>query len=605
METAHHILKTYFGYDAFRGLQQEIIEQVNNENDCLVLMPTGGGKSLCYQIPALMREGITLVISPLISLMKDQVDALRSNGIAAAFMNSSLSREQEEELMALCFNAQVKILYLSPERALAVLDNFLSLLPIKLIAIDEAHCVSQWGHDFRPEYKELHRLREKFPNCTMMALTATADKITRQDILQMLGLKNPKVFVASFDRPNISLAVKSGLQKKDKIREIYQLISKHENESGIVYCTSRDNTEMLAFELKNLGINAAHYHAGMPASERTTVQESFINDNIQVVCATIAFGMGIDKSNVRYVVHYNLPKSIESYYQEIGRGGRDGVACETILFYNLGDVMMLRKFAEESGQPQINLDKLKRMQEFADAQHCRRRILLSYFGEQQINNCGNCDICLNPPSLFNGTVVAQKALSAITRIQLANEHVGVNLLVDVLRGMRHKEIYERRLNEIKTYGAGSDLSFKQWMYYLMQLIQLGAIEIAYNENNILKVTTFGEMILKGKVELPLHEYTEQTTEKKKTKDKKQPQKLDYATNTDAGLFEKLRKLRKEIADELKFPPYIIFQDNTLHDMVAKKPRSKFEMLEVSGVSTTKFERYGQAFIEVIQAHQAE
>jgi len=595
MTQEQQLLKKYFGYETFRGLQHQIIHHVNGNKDCLVLMPTGGGKSICYQIPALMKEGITLVISPLISLMKDQVDALVANGIQAAFLNSSLSYVQEQEVAARCLHGQIKLLYMSPEKTLSLLDGFLSQVPVSLIAIDEAHCVSQWGHDFRPEYKDLYKLREKFSQIPIMALTATADKITRQDILSLLGLREPQLFVASFDRPNISLTVKQGLKKKDKLKDITRFLEKHPNQCGIIYCTARNTVDALAIELRNMGIKAGAYHAGMDSQQRNSAQEKFINDDLQVVCATIAFGMGIDKSNVRFVMHYNLPKSIENYYQEIGRGGRDGLPCDTVLYYSLGDVIMLRDFASGSGQPEINLEKLKRMQEFAEARHCRRRILLNYFGQQHTENCGNCDICLHPPTTFSGTVLAQKALSALSRIQLAGEQAGVYLLIDVLRGMKHKEIYERNLDKIKTYGAGADLSSKTWQQYLMQMIQLGVMEIAYHEGNVLRVTPFGELILKGKFELPLHQVEEDIAPARKAN----KPALQRETNDHKDeIFEALRKLRKQVADETGMPPYIIFNDNSLVQMSMDVPHTIGEMLEVSGVSHSKMEKYGHRFLEI-------
>jgi ATP-dependent DNA helicase RecQ len=599
------LLKKYFGYDHFRGAQAQIINHVTNGNDCLVLMPTGGGKSICYQIPALLKDGITLVVSPLISLMKDQVDALVANGINAAFMNSSLSMDQENEIASRCFHGQIKLLYMSPEKALASLNMFLKRMPISLIAIDEAHCVSQWGHDFRPEYKELHKLREQFTSVPIMALTATADKITRTDILKLLGLRNPQQFVSSFDRPNLSLTVKPGLNKKEKLRDIFSFIEKHPNQSGIVYCTSRANTELIAGELTQMGINAKPYHAGMSNEDRSKVQEDFLNDNIQVVCATIAFGMGIDKSNVRFVIHYNLPKSIESYYQEIGRGGRDGMHCDTILYYALGDLMMLRSFAQQSGQPDINIEKLTRIQEYAEAKHCRRRILLNYFGEQLTRNCGNCDVCTHPPTQQDGTLLAQKALSALSRIQQMGEQVGTHLLIDVLRGMKHATISDRKLDRIKTYGSGADVSSRLWHSYLLQMIQLGVFEIAYDKGNILNSTPFGEAILKGVGKLYLNEPIEIDYSPKRNR--KRSDKIfdnqvfdDNNRNADIPLFEQLRLLRKQIADDEGLPPYAIFHDSTLNDMVAKLPQTENAMLQVSGISQNKLVNYGARFLKLLQ-----
>ena len=597
------LLKQYFGYSHFRGQQAEIIQQALEGNDCMVLMPTGGGKSMCYQIPALLKEGITLVVSPLISLMKDQVDTLRSNGIEAAFMNSSLSQEQENEIAARCFHGKLKLLYMAPEKVISSLDSLISKLPLSFIAIDEAHCVSQWGHDFRPEYKELYKLRQVLPNIPIMALTATADKITRVDIVNLLGLHNPQQFVSSFDRPNLSLAVKPGLNKKEKIKDISTFIQQDTNPCGIIYCTSRATTESIALELVQLGIKAKAYHAGLSNEERNSVQEAFIKDDIEVVCATIAFGMGIDKSNVRFVVHYNLPKSIESYYQEIGRGGRDGLPCETILYYTIGDLMMLRTFAAQSGQPTINVQKLTRMQEFAEAKHCRRRILLNYFGQQQTENCGNCDVCNFPPTHIDGTVWAQKALSALVRIQQLGEQVGSHLLIDVLRGMKHAGIVDRKLNTIKTYGAGADLSAREWNFYLLQMIQLGVIDIAYDKGNVLHVTAFGEDVLKGNYTLYVNEpiIAEYAPRRERNKRDKVVRSLasEQITENSQTLFEQLRVLRKQIAVEEGLPPYVIFHDSTLQDMITKMPKTEAEMLDVSGVSNTKMEKYGKAFLTIL------
>jgi ATP-dependent DNA helicase RecQ len=595
------LLRQYFGYHHFRGDQETIIQSVLDKQDCLVLVPTGGGKSICYQVPALMHDGLTLVISPLISLMKDQVDALRGNGIEAAFMNSSLSREQEEEISALCFNGKLKLLYMAPEKVVSSITHFLKRLPISLIAIDEAHCVSQWGHDFRPEYKELYRLRESFPAIPMMALTATADKITRSDILQLLGLRSPQQFVSSFDRPNIGLTVKPGLSKREKLKDIVTFLDNHPTDSGIIYCTSRASTEMVAFELSQLGVKAKAYHAGLSSDERNYVQEAFIKDDLRVVCATIAFGMGIDKSNVRFVMHYNLPKSIESYYQEIGRGGRDGMPCDTVLYYSIGDLMMLRSFAEGSGQPEINIEKLNRMQAFAEAKHCRRRILLNYFGQNLIENCGNCDVCKHPPVNIDGTLLAQKVLSALTRIRQMGEAVGSRLLVDVLRGMKHAGIYERRLNSIKTYGAGADLSAAAWNFYVLQMIQLGVIEIAYDQGNVLSITPFGDQVLKGTIKLYLNEPVEidYTPRKGRSGKDKMPMVMEENVQFETSLFEQLRLLRKQIADAEGLPPYVIFHDTTLHDMIEKMPVTEDEMLAVSGVSHSKLEKYGKAFLKVL------
>lgn len=598
MKSSSEILKKHFGYDSFRPLQEEIISELLNGKDAMVLMPTGGGKSLCFQIPALMMEGTALIISPLISLMKDQVDALRTNGISASFINSSMNRDEENMAIEKCMRGETKLLYLSPERAMADLKGWLPRLKLSLIAIDEAHCVSQWGHDFRPVYKVLHQLRESFSNVPLITLTATADKLTRIDILSLLGLRSPKQFVSSFDRPNISLAVKFGMNKRDKIRDIYQFITKHKNESGIIYCTSRASTEEVALDLKELGIDAKCYHAGMSSDDRTKVQEDFINDEVQVVCATIAFGMGIDKSNVRFVLHYNLPKALENYFQEIGRGGRDGLKCDAILYFSIGDLIMLRKFAEESGQPQINLEKLERMKEYAEAQICRRKILLNYFGENLRENCNNCDVCGNPPKHFDGKLIAQKALSALKRIELEGKKVGGNLLIDVLRGMRNQEVLLPGLEKIKTYGAGADMSAKEWSHYILQMIQIGLMEIAYDDRNTLRITSFGDLVLKGTVTLSLVIPTIEETKIRISKDKIRSKKV-VVEEDDTSLFEVLRKIRKEIASERGVPPYVIFHDKTLRLMEEARPMTLEEMLDISGVSQTKINLFGKKFLNAI------
>lgn len=600
-------LKKYFGYDSFRPLQQEIIEEVLHHRDVLVLMPTGGGKSICYQLPALLMEGITIVVSPLISLMKDQVEALRANGIPAGALNSSNDETENTNLRRDCLQGRIKLLYISPERLVGEMNFLLRELNIALFAIDEAHCISQWGHDFRPEYTQLHWLKKSFPQVPIIALTATADKITREDILKQLALKNPHIFISSFDRPNLSLTVKRGFTAKQKLEAIRSFIRRHKNECGIIYCMSRNNTEKVAMELKQEGISTAVYHAGLSIEERNWAQEDFINDRVQVVCATVAFGMGIDKSNVRWVIHYNLPKSMENFYQEIGRAGRDGLPSDTLLFYSLQDIILLSKFAEESGQQSLNMDKLHRMQQYAEADLCRRRILLNYFGENRECDCGNCDVCKNPPKHFDGTILVQKALSAIAR---SNEQISTRLLVDVLRGNYTAEVRKRGFEQLKTFAAGREVPARDWQDYLLQMLQLGYFEIAYNEDNHLKITESGRKVLFGEEQAQLV-VIKREEPKKRTSKREEPewmrrdplriaQAKARAEESQSDLFEALRGLRKELADERKVPAYIILSDKVLQMLASIRPTSVEAFGSISGIGAYKKEAYGEKFVKFIR-----
>lgn len=591
-------LKTYFGYDTFRPLQEDIIRHVMAGKDALVLMPTGGGKSICFQLPALLCEGTAVVVSPLISLMKDQVESLRANGIAAGALNSGNNETENAEVRRACIGGELKLLYISPEKLIAEADYLLRDMQISLFAIDEAHCISQWGHDFRPEYTQMSILRGLFAHVPIIALTATADKITRRDIIDQLHLNAPKTFISSFDRPNLSLGVRRGYQQKEKSKAILDFIAQHPGESGIIYCMSRSKTETVAQMLKKQGICAGVYHAGLPTAQRNKAQDDFINDRLQVVCATIAFGMGIDKSNVRWVIHYNLPKSIESFYQEIGRAGRDGVASDTLLFYSLNDLILLTKFASESKQQTINLEKLQRMQQYAEADICRRRILLSYFGETTTGDCGNCDVCRNPPERFDGTIIVQKALSAIVRTE---QQIGTGLLIDILRGSFSAEITERGYNQLKTFGAGRDIPARDWQDYLLQILQMGYFEIAYNENNHLKVTESGHEILFGraKAALVVIHREERAAKKKKTAVSKElPLGLPPTESKD--LFEALRSLRKQLADQDAIPPYIVLSDKILHLLSLSRPTTVEQFGTISGITEYKRKKYGKLFTEVIQ-----
>lgn len=598
-------LKTYFGYDSFRPLQEEIIRHILDGNDALVLMPTGGGKSICYQLPALLREGTAVVVSPLISLMKDQVEALCANGISAGALNSSNDETENAALRRACMEGKLKLLYISPEKLLAEANYLLRDMHISLFAIDEAHCISQWGHDFRPEYAQMGILHQQFPHVPIIALTATADKITREDIIRQLHLNHPRTFISSFDRPNLSLTVKRGYQQKEKSKTILDLIARHPGESGIIYCMSRSKTESVAQMLQKQGIRTAVYHAGLSPSLRDEAQDDFINDRVQVVCATIAFGMGIDKSNVRWVIHYNLPKSIESFYQEIGRAGRDGLPSDTLLFYSLADLILLTKFATESGQQNINLEKLQRMQQYAESDICRRRILLSYFGEIADHDCGNCDVCKNPPERFDGTVIVQKALSAIVR---TDQQIGTGVLVDILRGNMSPEVVGKGYQQLKTFAAGRDVPARDWHDYLLQMLQLGYFEIAYNENNHLKITSAGSDVLFGRATARLvvirREEANETKRGRKRKETVPAQELPLGLpNTEnEALFEALRKLRKRLADEEALPAYIVLSDKVLHLLSTSRPTNLEEFGNISGIGEYKKKKYGKEFINLIRKY---
>ena len=600
MDKAQQILKSVYGYDLFRPLQKDIIDHVISGHDALVLMPTGGGKSVCYQIPALMLEGVAIVVSPLISLMKDQVDALQANGIAAEAMNSNNDEYANRIIRERCLRGEIKILYISPERLMGEISWLQQHAHVSMFAIDEAHCVSQWGHDFRPEYMQLGTLKDSFPHIPILALTATADKITKADILEQLRLSEPRVFISSFDRPNLSLDVRKAYRKRERIRSILEVIARHTNESGIIYCLSRKGTEEMAAELKNHGISVGIYHAGLSAQERTQVQDDFINDRINVICATIAFGMGIDKSNIRFIIHNNLPKSIESFYQEIGRGGRDGLPTETILFYNLQDLITLRKFAEESGQRDINIEKLSRMQEYAESQVCRRRIILNYFGETSDCSCGNCDVCKNPPQHFDGTIIVQKALSAIRR---AEEQAGFTLVTDILKGRMSPVVVAKGFDKMKTFGAGRDITAGDWHAYLLQMLQRGYIEIAYNEDSHIKVTSLGDDVLFGRKRAELAVIVREDL--RVTKRKRQEQLPDSSTQmqtADQQLFEKLRELRRTIANEIKKPAYIVLSDKSLQSLTMVKPTNLLLFGNCFGIGEHKKNLFGERFVDLICSH---
>ena len=599
----YRLLKTNFGYDTFRPMQEKIICHTIDGGDSLVLMPTGGGKSLCFQISALAMDGMAVIVSPLISLMKDQVEALKANGIAAEALNSSSDEGKNRDIINRCLEGKVKLLYISPERLVSGMIHLLQKTNVSLFAIDEAHCISSWGHDFRPEYTQLRLLRELFPSVPIMALTATADKITKQDILKQLNIEDAQTFIGSFDRPNLSLDVKRGYSAREKLRSIVELIRHHSGESGIIYCLARKTTEELAEKLKKEGIAAGVYHAGLPNSERNRVQDDFVADRVQVICATIAFGMGIDKSNVRFVVHYNLPKSIESFYQEIGRGGRDGLPCETVLYYNLGDIITLRKFADESGQQEINLEKLQRMQEYAEAQVCRRRILLNYFGETSDKGCGNCDVCHTPPQTFDGTTIVQKALSAIIR---TGENIGFTTAIDILRGSMSLDVVSHQYNLLKTFAVGRDIPHRDWHDYLLQMLQMGFIEIAYNEDRHIHVTDLGREILFGKHAVQLAFISREDFSVKARRKRQREESLRTIENAGANenmeLFNKLKEVRKRIADEHQWPAYVVLSDRSLHHLAIERPTTLDAFGNTFGIGEHKRVNYGTAFIEVIKEY---
>ncbi len=584
----HQLLKTHFGYDSFRPNQLEIIQHVLSGRDTLAIMPTGGGKSLCYQLPALAQQGVAIVISPLIALMKDQVDALKGNGVSAAFYNSSQDQQTQQDILESLMAGTLKLLYVAPESIWGI-TNYLEKSIISLIAVDEAHCISSWGHDFRPAYTQLKRLQLEFPGTPIIALTATADKATQEDIVNQLGVPKATKFISSFDRPNLYLDVRPGQQR---LQQIFKFIGSRGLQSGIIYCLSRKNTETLAAKLKAKGYDAKAYHAGLTPELRSSIQEDFINDRTPIIVATVAFGMGIDKSNVRWVIHYNMPKNIEGYYQEIGRGGRDGLKAHALLFYSYADVMQLRKFAEGTQTQEIQIAKLERMQQFAEALSCRRKALLNYFGEFITEDCGNCDICKNPPTYFDGTLIAQKICSAVVRLQ---EKEALGLVIDVLRGSNNQQVFEKGYQHIKTFGAARDISWRDLQQYIIQLLNQGVLEIWFHQGGRLLLTSQAKQILFEGKQIKLATLSKQQAKTKEVKEAS-------AVKT-KELFEKLRVLRAVYAKDMGVPAYVIFSDASLKDMEQKKPTTMEGFSKISGVGKAKLEKYAAAFIKIIAKHQ--